>query len=149
MIYRIALPVGTPLVNVNDRKLDPVEKAKRIANIRALAEEIARAQEIPAMERVRVQAIYYYPDNRNRDPGNMGLSVKPLIDGGLVDSGIIPNDNDTYLADDGISRIIDDGIDRGEPNVKGGRLVLKVIKAKRVKAEWNQDVKKLFLEGEL
>lgn len=136
MIYRIELPAGLPLLNANHR-MPPVVRDKMKATIRETARQVAIQQQIPKLERVRVRAIYYYPDNRNRDPGNMVLSVKPLIDGGLVDSQVIPDDNDTYL--------IDDGISRGNPNVKGGQLVLEVIEDKNVKVEWNVDIRKRFL----
>jgi Holliday junction resolvase RusA-like endonuclease len=45
---------------------------------------------------VKIQAIFHPPDNRRRDTANIYPSVKSVIDG-VVDAGVIPDDNDKYV----------------------------------------------------
>jgi hypothetical protein len=116
-MYLIRLPWGTTLLTSNSRA-DHTERSRITRDIRATAYREARKLDIPRMNKVHVRGIYHYPDNRRRDPGNWHLSVKAMVDGALVDTGIIPDDCDEYL--------IDDGIIRGYPNIKGGQLVLDV-----------------------
>ena len=107
MRYFIALPWGTVLTSANDR-WDHKARSAITSNIRATAERIARQQQIPRLEVVRVKAHYFYPDNRRRDPDNWHLSVKSMIDGALVDTKtetkVIPDDDDSHLYFDGIYR---------------------------------------------
>jgi hypothetical protein len=139
LTYRIALPDSFPLLNANDR-LDHLERARMTIGIREASRRIATDMRIPSMARVHVRGIYHYPDNRRRDPGNLAPSMKPMIDG-MVRAGIIPDDSDEYLTDH--------GIDRGYPNVPGGRLILEVVSAEGVLTDYRVDVKSLFLKGKL
>lgn len=116
-MYLIKLPWGTPLLTANSRE-DHKTRSGITRNIRATAYRTARKLDIPKMNKVHVRGIYYYPDNRRRDPSNLAPSVKAMVDGALVDTGIIPDDDDAHL--------IDDGIIRGYPNIKGGQLILDV-----------------------
>jgi len=79
---------------------------------------LAQQQKIPGASRVHARGIFHYHDNRRRDPGNWYPSLKAMIDGALVDSGIIPDDDDKHL--------IFDGIHRGYPNVRHGQLALEI-----------------------
>jgi crossover junction endodeoxyribonuclease RusA len=117
--YRIELPPGMRLVTANERG-DLRARATLIRDIRVTAHLNAHQQEIPAMTKALVRGIFHYPDNRARDPANWSPSLKAMIDGGLVDTGIIPDDNDRHL--------IHWGYSRGRPDVPGGQLVL-VVKA--------------------
>ena len=119
MKYRIEMPAGKKLINVNDKELrkNYLLRNSLTASLRDTSEQIAREMKIPPQDKVRVRAFYYYPDNHVRDPGNYAPSVKAMIDGIRL-AGVIPNDNDKYLTDDGILR--------GYPNVPGGQLVLVV-----------------------
>ena len=118
VMYLIKLPWGTPLVTANSRA-DHVTRTRITKNIRVTAQREARKLDMPRMDKVHVRGIYHYPDNRRRDPGNWHPSVKAMIDGALVDTGIIPDDDDD-------AHLIDEGIIRGYPNVKYGQLILDV-----------------------
>lgn len=129
----VKLPWGTPLVTSNSRE-DRITRSWIIKNIRMMSMREARRLDIPRMGKVHVRGVYYYPDNRRRDPGNWHPSVKAMIDGGLVDTGVIPDDSDEYL--------IDEGVIRGHPNIKGGQLVLDVTPD--ISVLFPRDVKDMF-----
>jgi hypothetical protein len=115
--YSIRLPPGTKLLTSNQR-YHWRTRAKVTKDIRVLSREIARREGIPALGKIRVRGIFYYHDNRRRDPGNWYPSLKAMIDGAAVDAGVIIDDDDKHL--------IFDGIHRGYPNVRHGQLVLEI-----------------------
>jgi crossover junction endodeoxyribonuclease RusA len=127
--YRIEYPPKTKLITSNGREHWRT-RAKITRELRALAKEVAKEGEIPRMERVHVLGILHYPDNRRRDPGNWYPSVKAMIDGGLVDSKILADDSDRY--------VVFDGIHRGDPNIKGGQLILEITEAED--ELWNHSI---------
>jgi hypothetical protein len=122
-MYVIRLPWGMTLLTANGRE-NHLARSRITRDIRATAQLQARKLDIPRMDKVHVRGVYYYPDNRKRDPGNWHVSLKSMIDGALVDTGIIPDDDDSHL--------VDHGIIRGYPNVSGGQLVLEVTPDIRV-----------------
>jgi len=94
--WRIELPAGTFLLNDNQR-LDRRRKAEHIATIRQIAAFTARNAKLPQLERAHVFYVIH-PDKkaRKRDPGNWSPTAKAAVDG-LVDSGVLPDDNSTRL----------------------------------------------------
>ncbi|HEY5834935.1 hypothetical protein [Streptomyces sp.] len=94
--WRIELPAKTLLVNANDN-LHFRRKAERVKVIRNAAWSVARHMKIPALERAHVFFVIH-PDTkgRRRDPGNWAPSAKAAVDG-LVDAGVLPDDNHTRL----------------------------------------------------
>jgi Holliday junction resolvase RusA-like endonuclease len=57
----------------------------------------AKAQKLPKnLNKVHVTATLSFPDNRRRDVGNYGLTIKVCIDA-LVRYGLIPDDRDRHL----------------------------------------------------
>jgi crossover junction endodeoxyribonuclease RusA len=92
--YRIEFPPGTELVSANSR-MHYFAKAKIMAALRREAAVLAR--DIPHLDRVHVTGIFYPPDRRRRDAGNILFwAVKAGVDG-IVDAGVLDDDNDDYV----------------------------------------------------
>lgn len=114
--WRLALPPKINLINANDR-MHPLKRSPYIKAIRQAAWAMARHHKLPALRHAHVFYVIH-PDTttRRRDPGNWSPSAKAAIDG-LVDAGVLPDDNHTHLL----------GPDpRIGPPVKGGQLVLHI-----------------------
>lgn len=72
-------------------------KARRTRTLRALARLHARRTRLQPVSRVFATAYIQYPHTVGRaDPANAAPTVKALIDG-LVDAGILPDDDHTHL----------------------------------------------------
>lgn len=113
--YIVELPVGMQLINANDR--DHWRKsAGKTATIRSVAR--GQAKGIPRLSKVKIRAVYYAPDNRRRDVSNLFPSVKAAVDG-IVDAGVIKDDNDKF--------VIALEIVRGEFNIRKGQLIIEII----------------------
>jgi len=94
--WRIELPVGTFLLNDNQR-LHHRRKAEYIELIRRASGFAARAAKLPTLQRIHVYyVIHPKPGNRRRDPGNWSPTAKAAIDG-LVDAGVVPDDDSTRV----------------------------------------------------
>lgn len=123
--YQVALPGNTKLINANAR-LHFRKQAELVKDIRDTACLIARAAKIPALQRAHVFYVVH-PDTktRRRDPGNWSPSAKAAVDG-LVDAGILPDDNHT--------RLLGPDPRIGEP-VKGGQLILHITDLDQMQPE--------------
>src|SRR5262245_56987221 len=64
--------------------------------IRGEAKLLAKAAKIPQLDRIHVHGLVVPPNPRIRDPANWYPSFKAAIDG-LVDAGVVPDDNPTHL----------------------------------------------------
>ena len=113
--YLVEFPPGMPLLNANGRE-HWSKRAHLVADIRAAARDLAC--DIPPLERVKIRAIFYAPNNRRRDTSNLFNSVKSAVDG-LVDAGVLKDDSDKYVYS--LEML------RGEGIVPGGQLVIEVI----------------------
>jgi Holliday junction resolvase RusA-like endonuclease len=119
--WTITLPAGTKLLSANE--LRQVKHwshySGTIRNLRREANVLACKARIPKnLQQVKIKAIFHPPDNRRRDSTqNLFPSVKAAIDG-LVDAGVIKDDNDKI--------VVSLEMVRGE-NVKRGQLVLEII----------------------
>src|SRR5271163_2475625 len=114
--YIMELTVGMQLMNANDR-----EHWSKRARVSSLIRTTARSQckGIPkGLLKVKIRAIYYAPDNRRRDVSNLFPSVKAAVDG-MVDAGVIKDDNDKYVV--ALEMV------RGEYNIPKGQLVIEII----------------------
>lgn len=112
--WSLALPAKTKLINAND-SIHFRRKAELVKVIRNAAWTMARHSNIPALQRAHIYFVIH-PDTsiKRRDPGNWAPSAKAAVDG-LVDAGILPDDNKDHLLGPD-PRI-------GDP-VKGSQLVL-------------------------
>lgn len=93
--YILELP-ALPLLNSNQR-LHHHERASWTRQIRQTAFIMARNAKLPKLNRVYVVCYVAFGDRRKRDPGNWYPSAKAAVDGSLVDSGVIPDDDHTHL----------------------------------------------------
>jgi Holliday junction resolvase RusA-like endonuclease len=112
--FRIEPPAGTPLLNANGRE-HWSKRANLVSTIRMTARNLS--SHIPRLEKVKIRAIYYAPNNRRRDMSNLFPSVKSAVDG-LVDSGVLKDDSDRY--------VVSLEMLRGEGIVAGGQLIIEV-----------------------
>lgn len=72
-------------------------RRRKTKELRALAAWSARAQGVPTFARAHLVAHVSYPTNGRADPGNVvGTVLKALTDG-LVDAGVLPDDDHTHL----------------------------------------------------
>jgi hypothetical protein len=113
--WRLELPPGTLLINAN-QNIHWRDRAKLVKALRQTAWAIARRDKLPALQRAHVFYVFH-PDtkgDRRRDSGNWSPSAKAAIDG-LVDAGVLPDDNHT--------RLLGPDPRIGDP-VKGSQLVL-------------------------
>jgi hypothetical protein len=117
-VLRIELPPGLPLLNANDR-LHYRERAKRTERLRSEAYRAAKVQNPYPFRKVRVRCIFRAPDKRRRDVANLYPSFKACIDGALVDTKLLPDDNDRYITEVCLVR--------GEDSPGKAQLILQVI----------------------
>jgi crossover junction endodeoxyribonuclease RusA len=79
-----------------NHRFGPHAHAKRVKEIRATAEALARAEGIPAMDHCSLYMVWTVPDLRKRDVENPIGTFKPFADG-LVDAGIVPDDSPRFM----------------------------------------------------
>lgn len=73
------------------------EKARLTKQIRTEVHLRARAANLPrGLDHIIITLHYQPRDNRRRDPSNLMLTQKSCLDG-LVDYGLVPDDNPTYV----------------------------------------------------
>jgi crossover junction endodeoxyribonuclease RusA len=113
--FKIEFPAGMPLLNANDR-IHWSKRAHLTSDIRMLSRNLS--SHIPRLEKVKIRAIYYPPNNRRRDMSNIFLSVKAAVDG-LVDSGVLKDDSDRYVRGHELLP--------GDHVVKNGQLVIEIV----------------------
>lgn len=83
------------MLNANQRQ-HHMARAKTVAELRAHAQAELRYLDRPHHERAHCTVTIHWPDHRRRDAHNYYPTVKALIDG-LVDGGLLPDDNDRHL----------------------------------------------------
>lgn len=81
--------------SLNDRDHWAV-KARKVKEWRRAAWLLARAERIPACERVLIELHYVPRTNQRRDADNLVAALKPLADG-LVDAGVVPDDTFRWM----------------------------------------------------
>jgi crossover junction endodeoxyribonuclease RusA len=92
--WLLDLPFTRPL-SLNDR-MHHMAKARKVREYRDAAHWVIKAAKVPACEKVRVTVIYRPRDNRRRDPLNLVATLKACEDG-MVDAGVVPDDNPEYV----------------------------------------------------
>jgi crossover junction endodeoxyribonuclease RusA len=113
----IELPPDLPLLNANDR-IHYRERSKRVEKLRSEAYKAAKFSGVMTFSRVKVRCIFRAPDNRRRDSANIYPSFKACLDG-IVDAGVLKDDNDKYVTEFTIMR--------GENLSKRSQLILEII----------------------
>lgn len=94
--WTVELPPGLTLLNSNQRP-HPMVRAKHTRALREAGRKAAAAIGIPRLERAYVIAELRPNDKRRRDPGNWYPSAKAAVDGGLVDAGVLDDDDHLHL----------------------------------------------------
>ncbi|MBT0772320.1 hypothetical protein KIH74_25470 [Kineosporia sp. J2-2] len=112
-IYTLTIPVIDPhaLLNANHR-MHWRRKAERTRFWRELAMYTTRAAlqagTVVPMERARIVAQFRFPTGHRRDVGNLAPTVKAIMDG-LVDAGLLPDDDDKHLTGPDLRRVPEKG----------------------------------------
>lgn len=96
-------PALPPNINERTRLHWRVER-KLTAYWRGQAFALARAQDIPSCERVRVSAVIYRTTAGKADQSGDAERLKPLLDG-LVDAGVVPDDTYRHVEHGGVSEV--------------------------------------------
>lgn len=85
----------TIYLNSNDRIHFQV-RATRTRAWRETAWVYAKVNRLPRLEKARIVVTYGFPNRRRRDVGNLYPTSKAIVDG-LVDAGVLDDDDDTHL----------------------------------------------------
>ncbi|MDT0223484.1 hypothetical protein [Gordonia sp. AC31] len=96
MTIVIELPYQRPPLTPNQR-LHWSVRARLTREIRETAGMCARSAKLPSLGRSEVTTVWFVPDRRRRDAGSLSLTTKAALDG-LVDAGVWPDDNTTWVA---------------------------------------------------
>lgn len=72
------------------------DKARRTRGLRALGQWEGKRSQIPTLNRAHITAHITYRTGGRADPANAYPTIKALIDG-LVDAGLLPDDDATRL----------------------------------------------------
>lgn len=95
----VTLPYTKPPLSLNGR-LHWRAEVRIKAEVRAIAAMLTRRHVLPHVpagtDHVTVVLHYVPRDKRTRDTDNLVLTLKPCKDG-LVDAGLVPDDNPTYM----------------------------------------------------
>lgn len=96
MTQTLALTVhATNLLTANQR-LHHMARARITKVLRQTAALNVRSQGIEPMTRAHLTVHVTWPDKRRRDVHNIVPTIKALIDG-VVDAGVLPDDDDKHL----------------------------------------------------
>lgn len=88
-------------------------RAELIKNWRNLAHLKARQHRLPkGLHRVMIQAYIHKTNNQKYDAHNLMPTLKPIVDG-LVDYGLIPDDDNTHL----LGPLIEPGEKHEQPSI--------------------------------
>ncbi|MFB9926029.1 hypothetical protein ACFORO_12380 [Amycolatopsis halotolerans] len=93
----VPLHKGKPPLTHNLR-LHRQEEARRAKKIRESVGWKAKAMLLGHHRHITVQLHYLPGDNKRRDAPNLTATSKPAIDG-LVDAGLVRDDNDDYVTE--------------------------------------------------
>lgn len=109
----VDIPAPCEWISSNDRGKHWGRKADLTAQWRAAAGWRARQAKVSAMQRADIEVRVVFPNARRRDPHNLTPTIKACIDG-LVDVGMLPDDDAKHLTITRIDRTIDPSVsDRG------------------------------------
>ena len=109
-----ALTIEIPralLISANDR-MHWREKARRTATLRVLAETAVHPRAHQSTPVTLTVTVTYPPLARRRDASNLAPTVKGMLDG-IVDAGLLPDDNDRVI----VATTYQASADKGAPGV--------------------------------
>lgn len=93
---RLDLPWTKPPLTANQR-MHWAKRAKLTREVRSTAAILARRHKAPTTDYLVVTLHYQPRDRRRRDSLNLYPIVKACVDG-LVDAGLVPDDDTTYVS---------------------------------------------------
>lgn len=96
--YEIRLPWPAPPLSLNDRG-DWKARYGKTRAVRKVAASFVRAAHIAPASRIRVTLTYHPRDGRRRDEDNLVATLKPICDG-IVDAGVVVDDDPAHMAKD-------------------------------------------------
>lgn len=105
--FTLTIPAPAGWLSANHRRDRRAETTDRRA-WRDAAGWRARAEKLPRLEKAHIVAWLFFGDKRRRDAHNYMPTLKATIDG-IVDSGLIPNDDDAHLTGPDMRRSPVDG----------------------------------------
>jgi hypothetical protein len=91
--WRMSMNDRYATVQIGKKQIEP-EKLNRTRFWRARAHSAAR--NTPLVPWARVCVFYRFPTNHRREVANLQPTSKAIIDG-LVDAGVVPDDNDNHI----------------------------------------------------
>lgn len=92
----ILLPTTLPTMNLNHRE-HWAESARKTKALRQAAGWLAKSKRLPTgLPHAWVGLVHRAPDRRRRDGDNLVAMLKPLADG-LVDHGLVPDDDHVHM----------------------------------------------------
>lgn len=104
--WRWEMPAPAPWLSSNEQRsgskhwtdqADAITEWRKAGNTHAIAAGLRSSR--VQLDRVEVTAVVRFPDDGTlRDSPNMYPSIKAVIDGALVDTGVLPDDNDRHVA---------------------------------------------------
>jgi crossover junction endodeoxyribonuclease RusA len=94
-VWTLVIPQPDVWINANHR-LHWAVKARRTLAWRGAACLLARHAHLPHLDRARIECSLRFTDARKRDVGNLHPTAKAIVDG-LVDYGLLPDDDDSHL----------------------------------------------------
>ncbi|MFC4333884.1 RusA family crossover junction endodeoxyribonuclease [Salininema proteolyticum] len=95
--YIVTIPAPAGWISSNDRG-HWAPRARLTRTWRAAARLQAKTAKVPQLSRVRIVAEVQRPDRRRADAANRYPTIKAAIDG-LVDAGVIADDDDKHVDD--------------------------------------------------
>jgi len=90
------MTIGAANLLTANQRMHHHERARIVRILRRAAADAAASQGAPRLERAHIVVHVAWPDRRRRDAHNLYVTAKACIDG-LVDYGLIPDDDDTHL----------------------------------------------------
>ena len=105
--FTLSIPAPAGWLSSNHRRDRRAETGDRQA-WREAAGWRARQAKLPKLERIHIVAWLSFGDKRRRDAHNYMPTLKAIVDG-LVDVGVLPDDDDKHLTGPDLRRAPDDG----------------------------------------
>lgn len=96
MIFRLTIDIPENEWLSSNGRYHHMEKARRTRRLRERAHWQARAARLPHLPRARVDAYIHGRTRGRMDPANAQPTTKALVDG-LVDAGLLPDDDSRHL----------------------------------------------------
>lgn len=104
----IAAPFRDTLLNANQRR-HWRHRQRVTKDWRDAAGWLAKAAGVPRLQRAHIVVEFSFGDQRRRDVANYQPTVKAIVDG-LIDVGLLPDDNDRHLVGPDLRRVERSGL---------------------------------------